>query len=318
MKKRNCSIIVPNYNHAQYLEHRLQSIFNQKYQNFEVILLDDCSTDESREILFRYSDHPKVSHIIFNKENSGNTFSQWNKGISFASGEFIWIAESDDFCEPDFLEKSIEVHLANPEISLSFCQSHMVNSFGKIIGNWISQTTEFKRPFTDDFVMDGNKFIEEYLINKNVIPNVSGVLFKRKGFAKITPLSFKPFLKYNADWFYYIQLICNSKVAFLSESLNHFRYHNRSVIGKSARESGLLQIFKMELEGRKLIMNTLRQCPLPNMINIERQNKKAEKSFRYKTAQDMIDRQQFKKAIQVSLTRPFLALRIFFYLLKKI
>ena len=64
------SIIVPNYNHAKFLQKRLDSIFNQTYKNFEAILLDDCSEDNSQEILKKFKDHPKVSNIIFNESNS--------------------------------------------------------------------------------------------------------------------------------------------------------------------------------------------------------------------------------------------------------
>ena len=79
------SIIVPNYNHEQYLKQRLESIFNRTYPNFEVILLDDFSTDSSKKILSEYSENPKVSQCVLNETNSGNTFIQWNKGIALAS-----------------------------------------------------------------------------------------------------------------------------------------------------------------------------------------------------------------------------------------
>jgi glycosyltransferase involved in cell wall biosynthesis len=75
------SIIVPNYNHEKFLKKRLDSIFNQTFQDFEVILMDDCSTDDSRIILSDYAKNSKVSHCIFNESNSGNTFKQWVKGL---------------------------------------------------------------------------------------------------------------------------------------------------------------------------------------------------------------------------------------------
>ena len=67
------SVIVPNYCHAPYLEQRIESILQQTFQDFELILLDDCSTDGSREILERYRNHPKVSGIFYNERNSGRT-----------------------------------------------------------------------------------------------------------------------------------------------------------------------------------------------------------------------------------------------------
>ena len=66
------SIIVPSYNHAQFLEERIESILNQDFHNFEVILLDDLSSDNSAEILKKYQNHPKVSHCIINEKNSFN------------------------------------------------------------------------------------------------------------------------------------------------------------------------------------------------------------------------------------------------------
>ena len=75
------SIIIPNYNHARYLKQRLESIFNQTYQNFEVIFLDDCSTDNSSDIIEQYKDNPHLSQIVVNETNSGSPFKQWNKGF---------------------------------------------------------------------------------------------------------------------------------------------------------------------------------------------------------------------------------------------
>ena len=69
------SVIVPNYNYARYLEERIESILAQSFQDFELILLDDCSTDESRSILERYATHPKVSHYVPNEHNSGSPFA---------------------------------------------------------------------------------------------------------------------------------------------------------------------------------------------------------------------------------------------------
>ena len=71
MKKPLVSIIVPNYSHALFLPQRLDTVFNQSSQDFEVILLDDCSTDNSVDLLNIYASNSKVSHFIINKENSG-------------------------------------------------------------------------------------------------------------------------------------------------------------------------------------------------------------------------------------------------------
>ena len=116
------SVIVPNYNHAPYLKRRLDSILGQSYQDFELILLDDHSSDGSADILLSYKDDPRVSQVIINEENSGSTFKQWDKGLSLAEGEYIWIAESDDWCEKTLLGTLAGALDADKEISLAFCQ----------------------------------------------------------------------------------------------------------------------------------------------------------------------------------------------------
>ena len=117
------SVIVPNYNHAQYLVQRIDSVLAQTCQDFELILLDDCSPDHSREVLERYREHPKVAHIVYNEANSGSTFKQWDKGIALARGEYIWIAESDDWCEPTLLETLLDGIHRDKDCVLSYCQT---------------------------------------------------------------------------------------------------------------------------------------------------------------------------------------------------
>lgn len=313
------SIIVPNYNHFKYLKQRLETIFNQSYQNFEVILLDDCSTDASVEILIEYAKNPKVSHCIFNDLNSGNTFKQWNKGITLAKGDFIWIAESDDFCDSNFLEKLIQPQLEDQGVVLSFCQSLRVNENGEITGNWISHTFEFQENiFYNNFIFTGNKFIENYLIHKNVIPNVSAVLFRKDKIEGIIPLVFEPFMKYNADWYYYIQVLCNEKVVFIAEALNSFRYHKSSVIAKAGDESGWLKIFNMELLARKHMLKFIEDCKPYNLNVIRKQAKIGNNKLKYLTAKGFINRGYNIKGILIVLNKPRLLKEISLIILKKI
>ena len=98
------SIIVPNFNHAHFLRQRLETIYNQTYKNFEVILLDDASTDNSQNILREFQKiHSDNTRLLINEKNSGGVFYQWRKGIEISRGDLIWIAESDDFCAENSL-----------------------------------------------------------------------------------------------------------------------------------------------------------------------------------------------------------------------
>ncbi|RRO13330.1 glycosyltransferase family 2 protein [Flavobacteriaceae bacterium 14752] len=223
MSNPKVSIIVPNYNHAQFLEQRLESVFNQTFQNFEVILLDDCSTDHSIEILNQYKTHPKVSQAIFNQKNSGSPFKQWQKGISLAQGEYIWIAESDDYCEYIFLEKLVN---KSSDFGLKYTQSYDVDDSGQVIFDRIMYTSNFKKNiWISDFKISGNEFVDGYLLIKNVIPNASATIFK-KNLVNDDLFSNKLLnTKMCGDWWFWIHIAMQTKVYFNSSYLNYFRNH---------------------------------------------------------------------------------------------
>lgn len=228
------SIIVPNYNHDKYLKERMESIFTQTYQNFEVIILDDCSTDSSLEVLNQYKDHPKVTHFIVNEQNSGSVFRQWNKGISFAQGKFIWIAESDDIASPAFLEVLINKLIADENLGIAFCQSNKINDLGKVFGDWVNHTKEREgNLFLNSFEMDGNVFIKRFLIEQNSIPNASGVVFRKDWYLKVGGSIEN--LKTVGDWNVWVKILSFSNVYFCHEKLNYFRMHDSSCVAVSRK-----------------------------------------------------------------------------------
>jgi len=252
------SVIVPNYNHSIFLRKRIDSILLQSYQDFEIIILDDSSTDNSREIIEQYRNHPKVSHIVYNTLNSGSTFKQWNKEIELASGEYIWIAESDDYCELNFLEELTKLLTADQEITLVFCQSNRVNEANIVTGNWLDRTEYFERKmFLKNFVLDGSEFVEKYLIQKNIIPNASAVLFRKCMANQVGRVDTDINLRYCGDWLFYVKLITNHKIAFCSKSLNYFRYHSASVIAKANKKHDDIYLINLDSKMRIKMMNFL-------------------------------------------------------------
>lgn len=229
------SVIVPNFNHARFLKERLDSIFNQTFQNVEVILLDDCSTDESREILTSYEQHPLVTHCVFNDSNSGSTFKQWEKGLNLAKGDWIWIAESDDSADPEFLEELLNLVGNNDQITLAFSRSYVIDEVGKNRG--ISRWAEELSPnrWNEDFINSGKKECEHFLIHRNTIPNASGVLFRKDiGIKYIRQVER---YKYCGDWLFWSKLAYDGKVAYCAKALNKFRRYPKatSLVRSEAR-----------------------------------------------------------------------------------
>lgn len=221
------SVILPNYNHAPFLNERIQSILHQTFADFELILLDDHSTDTSIQILESYKNNPKVSHVLFNEINSGSTFSQWAKGLKLARGKYIWIAESDDYAELNFLEKLIPVIEQNQNICMAYCQSHVIAADGKIIGDGtMFYNKDISIRWSNDFVVSGKSEIKNQLIYWNTIPNVSAVLLRKES---LVDIPFPVEYKINGDWFLWIQLLTKGDLAYLHDKLNYFRKHHATV-----------------------------------------------------------------------------------------
>lgn len=222
------SVIVPNYNHSKYLKQRIESILAQTYQDFELILMDDCSTDDSKNTIASYEHHTKVSHIVYNDQNSGNTFKQWKKGISLAIGDYIWIAESDDWCEPSMLETLVEGIEKDKDCVISYCQSYCVNNDFKI-------KFQSSHPNLSEMV-DGGNFIKNYLSVPMAIFNASMALWSRDKFRFISD-ELTTF-KFCGDWYFWIHLSRLGKVHISGKLLNYFRKHDNDVSGR-AYQSGL-------------------------------------------------------------------------------
>ena len=219
------SVIIPNYNHEKYLQHRIDSVLNQTYQDFELIILDDKSKDGSIEIIEKYRNHPKVSHIVYNEVNSGTTFKQWKKGIELAKGEYIWIAESDDYADITFLEKVMLAVETNSSV-IGFSKSYVIDEYDII-----------KRERAEVLLSEScdlDYFLSHLLLYGNVVYNASMVVFRKDAIDKSVWDKLAR-LKYCGDWLFWASLAMNGKgtVSEVKEYLNYFRNHSSNVSNKA-------------------------------------------------------------------------------------
>lgn len=229
------SIVVPNYNHARFLVDRLDSILAQDFDDYEVLLLDDASTDESQALLSRYAQHPKVSAVLINAVNSGSTFRQWNKGVEAATGRYVWIAESDDRAAPALLGRLVAAMEADPQRALAYCQSRRIDQDGRVMGDWRGWTEKLAPGLVDtDFDMDGRAFMSRLLLHRNVLPNASAVLFRRDAYLACGGAD--PAVPFCGDWFVWLKLALHGRIYFHADALNDFRQHDNSVIARRAAE----------------------------------------------------------------------------------
>ncbi|TFW71664.1 hypothetical protein C3Y98_06140 [Methylotenera oryzisoli] len=223
------SIIVPNYNHAAYLRERLDSVYNQTYKNIEVILLDDCSDDDSRQILQAYANQfPEITTLAFNEVNSGGVFNQWRKGLLAAKGDLIWIAESDDYCSLDMLEELIRF-FKNDAVMLAFCRSDFVQ--GKPTNKvWSSEDflADLKlNIWSTPFVKSAHWLVNNAWAIKNIVPNVSSAVFRNPGNIALLSDDTWRELRLCGDWVFYLNLIRGGLVAYSPLTTNFYRQHEQ-------------------------------------------------------------------------------------------
>lgn len=224
------SVIIPNYNHAPYLKERIDSVLNQTYQDFEVIILDDHSPDNSVEVIGQYRAHPHVTHIIVNEQNTGNTFVQWERGIGLAKGRYIWIAESDDVAEPQLLEALVSQLEQHPDASVAFCHSRLIDAEDQLLSEQNAKNPAQPGQVTID---DSKTFLRHLLIF-NYIYNASMAVFRRGAYDKAHP-DYKQF-RYCGDWHFWASVCAAGRVIEVHDMLSRFRQHQRKVTEKAKKD----------------------------------------------------------------------------------
>ena len=222
------TVLVPSYNHARFLPERIESILSQTYTDFELIIIDDHSPDQSDEIIRRYTDLPFVTYIR-NEVNSGTPFAAWEKGSRIAKGKYIWLCESDDFAEKDFLRLGMEALEQDSGRVLFYCNSHVVDVDSRIIGNsseyfdGIWRDTRWKQPF----VANGLQELKNYQIRGQTVPNMSSTLIRRDAFLQAYTKHMKKY-KLTGDWLFVGLVMQYGDVVFDPQSLSNFRKHQNT------------------------------------------------------------------------------------------
>lgn len=232
---KKVSVIIPNYNYEKYIIERIDSVLFQTYPIYELIILDDVSPDNSVEVIENKIKDLKQKYpylnIIFskNEKNSGCVFAQWQKGLSLAKGEYVWIAEADDSCDNTFLEKLMKPIEENPNIVLSCCECLRMDQDNKIIEDNSRALEDFCKSgkWNESYINNGIDEITNSLSIQNTILNVSSAIFKNGDYYDI--LEKAKNYKVAGDWYFYYKLLEKGDIAYNKESLNYFRKHKTSV-----------------------------------------------------------------------------------------
>jgi glycosyltransferase involved in cell wall biosynthesis len=230
------SVVVPNYNYAEHMPKRLSSVFLQTQPVREIIVLDDCSTDDSLEVIPRVAEEwGRHIRLLSNEKNSGSVFRQWRKAAETATGEFLWIAEADDLCAPQFLAQLISLMRHDPSIQFAFSDSSAIDAGGAPLSTSYKSyyATVAPEALLRTQIFEGKDFARRFLSIKNLILNVSAVVWRRQALLEAMSTCEADLKSYKmaGDWRLYLQALSkiDARVAYCAEPLNIHRRHARSV-----------------------------------------------------------------------------------------
>ncbi len=198
------SVVIPSYNHSAYLRQCIDSVLAQTHADWEIVAVDDCSSDDSVAILRSYDD-PRI-RVYVNERNMG-TYPTENVGLDLATGDYIAILNSDDYWEPDKLRQQVEVLGAHPDALFSY-------TFAKRFGPGIGEVRDRQEILPTEVVHD----VAPFLLTENAI--FASTLVFRRGAVR-----FEPSLRYYGDWFALLELSRKGLAAGIREFLVHYREH---------------------------------------------------------------------------------------------
>lgn len=211
------STIIPLYNGEKYIKETLQSVLNQTYQNFEIIIVDDCSTDASSKIVKEFDDS-RIKYF-FNEQNLGLN-KNLEKGISLASGEYITLLGQDDMYTSDKFEKQLEYILSN-NLDACYSSNYTYYSEDKIISNDLSKFAQ-KVAEKDKTLMD-NIYIPDYDV---ILPMSQSAIFKTSVLKELNYLRKDIRLD---DWPILVKVFENYNVGFFDEPTFYWRQHDNNM-----------------------------------------------------------------------------------------
>ncbi len=244
MENKKVSIIVPVYNVELYIEDCLNSLLNQTYSNYEIILINDGSTDNSIEICSKYND-PKIK--IFNQNNKGVSIAR-NVGISLATGQYIMFVDADDMVSEKYIENLIK-SIEETNTDMVVCgytkeKAELVNKKNsqEIKGEIINANTMLEN-------MMENNLQEGYLWNK---------IFK-KSIINDNSLEFKEGVNVWEDLYFVIEYLSKSdKIFAINEKLYYYRTREGSAVNRKETSTdlvGKVKILELILKNYNLIIN---------------------------------------------------------------
>ena len=226
LQRPEISIVFTSYNHKEYLKQSLDALLNQTFTNYELIIVDDCSTDGSQEILKYYARIDKRIRLYLNDKNSGSYVTSTNYGASLSVAPYIIFAQCDDWAELTQLETLYE-KICRFNVGVVFSGSNMVDAYGNLLNTDYNYRSKlFRKKCTKDCIITKREAYY-YLLDSCIIPNLSAALINKELFDKAGGLSNRYFVL--ADWDFWLRISQVCDFYYVKTILNNFRQHDASI-----------------------------------------------------------------------------------------
>lgn len=218
MKEPLVSICIPAYNSARFIERTIRSALEQTYSNIEVVVVDDCSKDDTVSVVEAIND--SRIKLYRNEQNLGMT-GNWNKCIRMSGGEYVKLIPADDVIYPDAVSKSMNILMDNDDVSLVIVGTDLVDNDDKVIGAY----AHWKK----SGIFPGKRIAKKSVMWNNFFGNPVCALFRKSDFEKTG--GFDPDIPYILDFDLWLGLSALGNVAFIKEKLSAFRVRKDSNTG---------------------------------------------------------------------------------------
>lgn len=269
------SIVLTSYNHREYLRQALDSLLNQTFRDFELIIVDDCSTDGSQKILKEYAEKDDRIRLELNTQNTGSYVYSTNQGAALANAPYVIFAQCDDWAEPTQLEELHRI-ITHEEVGVVFSKSNLVDEKGLVIGSDLdSRDRHFINKYGNGGTIVSDEAFQE-LVKACIIPNLSAAMVRTSVFRELNGLSSD--YRVLADWDFWMRLSCSRSIYYLPKPLNNFRQHGQTIRSqvKIARQMDeLVKMYRKALTYRPEMKSFILQNAAVNWILFAYGNHKA-------------------------------------------
>lgn len=252
--------VVPSYQHADFIEERIRSIFAQEYSHIRVTVIDDHSTDGSDEIIKRLREEFDFEYIR-REENSGTPFSAWEYAARNSQEDMIWICESDDAADPTFVPKLVKLLGSRDSAKIAYSGSWVVDEHGTRLGSSAEYHRDafcFER-WDTPFIGRGTRELDRFVRFGMIVPNMSSALIDSEIFRKAFTDNIKNY-RLAGDWLFIGQALQHCDIVYTPELLNRFRQHEQTSRHSTKRVRSYVEHISVRLSLSALVDANELQC----------------------------------------------------------